>query len=556
MRAQLDQQWPLTGHLGDKFRRDPVRRWKAGPDGSCVITGSLNLRSYAGVLSFGIDGTPFTVEAEVACRKLNYFREFKTLLTQVAEELTELLLQHEAPTSIEFSLNDRPSVLETAAIVVLRQIMQKGNLPYAIDRILARPHSRLKTTSETSEAPAAESISVDTIPEAIGDLHFRRGRSVNGPFRGLVPQALPAEEFEENFDTPENRYVLSFLQAVANLSRRLASHLASSGRTAARECVTWGGQIEEFLDAPLWRQVGVLTSASQSSPVLQRRDGYRDILRFDLQLRLGLSLNWDQARMLADGLRGDIRPVSELYEYWCYLTLRRVIYDLCGGEEIGPGVLHLSSNGFDVNLRRGKQSRIKFKFSRAGSPPLNIFLFYNRRFVRPKNSASGWNGSYTTPFHPDFSVLVRRDGDTASHWLHFDAKYRTDANIFFHPQSVEEVLEDGETDEMGYVGELQRAHRRDDLFKMHTYRDGILGSRGSYILFPGDAVAKEQINVRHPSFFDGEAHVQVPSVGAFALTPGASQSQEEVLKCFLRGVLHLLSESAGYAEEYGFSPAP
>jgi len=36
-------------------------------------------------------------------------------------------------------------------------------------------------------------------------------------------------------------------------------------------------------------------------------------------------------------------------------------------------------------------------------------------------------------------------------------------------------------DEVGYEQEILRLHRREDLFKMHTYRDGILSTRGAYI---------------------------------------------------------------------------
>jgi len=35
-------------------------------------------------------------------------------------------------------------------------------------------------------------------------------------------------------------------------------------------------------------------------------------------------------------------------------------------------------------------------------------------------------------------------------------------------------------DEVGYEQEILRLHRREDLFKMHTYRDGILSTRGAY----------------------------------------------------------------------------
>jgi uncharacterized protein len=53
-----------------------------------------------------------------------------------------------------------------------------------------------------------------------------------------------------------------------------------------------------------------------------------------------------------------------------------------------------------------------------------------------------------------------------------------------------EGADDGsDDDELGYEqGNLSPASS-EDLFKMHTYRDGILSTRGPYILFPGDAAS-------------------------------------------------------------------
>jgi uncharacterized protein len=72
------------------------------------------------------------------------------------------------------------------------------------------------------------------------------------------------------------------------------------------------------------------------------------------------------------------------------------------------------------------------------------------------------------------------------HWLHFDAKYRLEAievsQLFIAPdEHGDELGENGGEDEE----ELARIYRQDDLFKMHTCRDGILSSRSAYILFPG-----------------------------------------------------------------------
>ena len=92
---------------------------------------------------------------------------------------------------------------------------------------------------------------------------------------------------------------------------------------------------------------------------------------------------------------------------------------------------------------------------------------------------------------------------------------------------------------------------------MHTYRDGILSSRGAYIFFPGDGVgtrlegSQKNLFVRHPSAFSGTTEYLFPSVGAFDLCPGRDTAQLPVIREFLRGILEAVYAGKPYQEEVG-----
>jgi uncharacterized protein len=145
------------------------------------------------------------------------------------------------------------------------------------------------------------------------------------------------------------------------------------------------------------------------------------------------------------------------------------------------------------------------------------------------------------------------------HWLHFDAKYRLEpaelAQVLH--DSGDDFLADEDDDEIGYEQEISRLHRREDLFKMHTYRDGILSTRGAYILFPGDGTGMrmegktQNFFIRHPSAFRGPAIHKFPSVGAFDLCPGRNETQLPALKAFLSEVLDEIAAGNPYQEEQG-----
>src|SRR5205807_2548341 len=99
---------------------------------------------------------------------------------------------------------------------------------------------------------------------------------------------------------------------------------------------------------------------------------------------------------------------------------------------------------------------------------------------------------------PDCSERIRPDGSTPSRvstqelevWLHFDAKYRVD-NLLAQLTSAPD------SDEMSRDSMTSGGAKRDDLLKMHAYRDAISRTAGAYVLYPG----LEILNIRrHPGF--------------------------------------------------------
>lgn len=548
--------WPLAPRLANAFAPDPPRRWKE-VDGHAVVTGQLRLRSQAGVLDLGpVFGGE--LRAEVACRKLRYFEEFKELLDSLADKAAELLLSYDSPVSLSFQQDDELARNEAALHFVLRHVMSASKLPASLEEILADPHGQMR--ERIDHAHISEILEAD--PELLADGldHFDLGRG--GPlarlFRGYTPSMLPQRESFESRDTPENRYAKAFLEHCSLLARRIEGGMLRRGRKAsAREARAWSAALDDALQHSMWREVGPLTQIPTNSQTLLRKRGYKDLLRYDLSLRMSLELAWKQGAEIADGLVGDIRPVNQIYEYWCFFALREILLTLCA--EVGGGnFVKVSPDGLRVQLGKGRQSECRFEFTSAAGDKALLSLFYNRRFVRPGAPRTAWEGSYTSSFDPDFSVRIAREGaDAVAHWLHFDAKYRLQreqTEDLFRSVGVEEQ----DLPAADYSEELSRVHKQEDLYKMHTYRDGILGSRGAYVLFPGDGQGGDETPprpnffVRHPSAFGGGAAHKVPSIGAFALSPGGGPSQAQAIRNLLAAALASILAANPYEEEKAY----
>ncbi|MGL6436439.1 DUF2357 domain-containing protein [Aeromonas caviae] len=558
--------WPFGLRLASAFTREPVKRWREVEIGGyqyTIVTGQLRLRSQAGVLNLGTE-LGGNLRAEVVCRKLQYFGEFKSLLDALAEKATELLLAYDTPVSLPFGLSQEHTENDAALHFILRYVMSPGQLPTAIAEVLNTPHARLVERLEVTSIEEIEEGQADLVCDHIDVSSLGQGGPLARFFGGYTPYELPQMGLFESRDTPENRYTKALLEHCRLLVQRLEVRMRARRRKAAeREAKTWGLQLDELLLHHLWREVGPLRQIPTNSQAMLRRSGYKELFRLDTALRLSLDLAWLHGAELADGIVGDSRPINQIYEYWCFFVLREVLQSLCT-EISGGDFLVVSSDGLRIQLAKGRRSECRFEFVSDDGERLQVSLFYNRRFVRPRTPHAEWSGSYTASFNPDYSIVIRTPSG-ASHWLHFDAKYRLErqeAEAMF--ESDDEYEGTGATGGASdYEAELVRVHKQDDLFKMHTYRDGILSTRGAYVLFPGDGVGGKtnqpdpNFFVRHPSALGGSPTQFVPSVGAFPLTPEATRVQVEAIRELLRLTLESASTNELYAEErawFGSSP--
>lgn len=554
-RCKANPAWPFEDRVASVFTREPPRRWRQ-EDGKTVITGQIRLRSHAGVLNlspvFGGD-----LLAEVACRKLRYFEEFKRLLDELAEKAAELLLSYDSPVSLNFQTTDGLAVNEAALHFLMRHVMSRARLPTSIEEIVERPHARLVERIESTSIGEILEADPELVADGLDYAELRAGGPLARLFRGFTPASLPQREIYESRDTPENRYAKAFLEHCSLVARRLEGALDAQGRrVSAREARAWAVSIDEALQHGMWREVGPLTQIPANSQTLLRKRGYKDLLRYDLSLRMGMELAWNEAAQLSDGLSGDIRPVNQIYEYWCFFCLREILLSLCA--EVGGGnFLTVSKDGLKVRLAKGARSECRFEFTGTSGARVRVSLFFNRRFRRPKSPQSAWEGSYTAFFDPDFSIrLTKVAADAPSHWLHFDAKYRLERQL---SETLFEDPPDGEPDAgaADYEAEVARVHKLEDLFKMHTYRDGILDTRGAYVLFPGDGVGgivslpKPNLFVRNPAAFGGCCSHRIPSVGAFDLAPGGDAVQTQAIASLLAIALEAVAGPAAYEEERG-----
>ena len=118
---------------------------------------------------------------------------------------------------------------------------------------------------------------------------------------------------------------------------------------------------------------------------------------------------------------------------------------------------------------------------------------YKCPFKPSKTYENGDFSIYSEKLDPDYTIKLEYNGTTK--FIQFDAKYR---------------LKDG-------------TYIKEDIYKMHTYKDAINDTLGAYILYPGENKPK----------IHSETDGDFGSVGAFSLKPGTTANNKKEIKEFI-----------------------
>ncbi len=519
-------------------------------DDSSGRSGRLHTRQNVGdVLVSAIsdsDGSVASGALLVKAVKLEHEREYQHMLREIADLAAEAVLQGFAPASTSFEISpSRAPRLLYQQFAILQARLADEELVDAIAEVVHRPQR--DWVRETEWRPPGRPLRGGRDVARALTTHGRRVplRTPVGALKSL-PSSIASYRGEETVDTTPNRFVKFALSRWRELAEQLGDILSSRGGAAygVRGLAAVGGVVEtldEILSGPFFRDVGHLQELPTANQVLLKREGYRQIFSTFALIESSLDLQLE----LEDAIHPSQRNVASLYEYWTFLKLVDVIGEACGDPEASLRLFQQNGDGLSLGLKRGKESRLRWRISVAGRG-LTVCVYFNRSFRATDESEP--DGSWSRAMVPDASVLVRpeagrtrveneRDLDV---WLHFDAKYKLDWSSyqFERAASEQEELQTalGEEEQ-----ERQASSRRDDLLKMHAYRDAIRRSAGAYVLFPGT-----------PGALEFRQYVElIPGLGAFPLRPG-DDSGAAALRRFIADVLLHAADQATAEERHRF----
>ena len=479
------------------------------------------------------------VELESTSVKMEYRADYRRMLTDLAEKSAELLMSSEEFVFQKYGVDysaDAETLYQQFAFA--KSLIVSDNFDAAIAKICSSPIRAMRSEMESVPMTRLRHLSGRDVRRfASADNRMKLPPRHSFTMRtGIpsVPCTLSSDVRKETADVPENRFVKFALEGFLDFLRDI-SILPQASTSLREEASALADTLEHRLNDPLFRELSRLDRMPLSSPALQRREGYREILRAWLMFESAAKLAWSGGEDVYDGGK---RNVATLYEYWAFFKLLDIVSGVFDMEKKDLDQLIVSDKGrLELSLRQGKSMVFRGRYApRDGSRELKIQFTYNKTFRFVDNIER--QGSWTVDMRPDYTLSIwpwpyariedAEKIDAVVH-IHFDAKYKIDKflEIFGDTPSGAQASEAADAALNKIRDEEARGeYKRGDLLKMHSYNDAIRRTYGSYILYPGD---KDDPKRRYREI--------IPGIGAFKLRPGNDEPDGAgAIKTFIRKV--------------------
>src|SRR6056297_2654497 len=507
-------------------------------------TGRLSPNIYVGTIQIDILNSEQeksgTVELEVQSRKTDYRTEYRFMLEEITEKCTDLLMQYTSPANQPFDVDhdEDPKTLYQR-FAFLKSVLGSEEFWTAVHRVTTNPVTAWMQTDEHRDIRSVRRMTRNIVRQLAGSSNRVPLNEGHGLYKHMdsVPEKVITRGKVDSVDTPENRFIKYALETFMNLCGDFKSASKNHSRLH-KEAEFLEEELEETLTHALFQKISRPATLPLNSPVLQRKEGYREILRVWLMINLAARLTWKGGENV---YKGGKRDVATLYEYWLFFRLTNLLENIFDINAMKTDDLIEETNDkLGLKLRQGKYLPLNGTFE-TESRKLHVQFSFNKTFGGDKEYPEG--GSWTRQMRPDYTLSIWPDGlsemeaehqELITH-LHFDAKYKVDSLSKLFGQEDENLDKEKEEQNKG-------TYKRADLLKMHSYRDAIRRTAGAYILYPGGDGKKDWRGF----------HEIVPGLGAFTLKPNRQNDGSEDLREFLKDVIQHFLNRTSQREKYTY----
>ena len=529
----------ILGDIGENIIQQHKRTANLGTIAPNIFVGTLSIP----LLHRNTSEELCKIEFEVKSVKSGYRNDYRDMLELITEKCTDLLLQANSPVSQHFEIDytkDSQTLYQKFAFI--KSVIGTDEFAEAVHRIVTAPVTKWTETTDEKDIRNARRFSNANIKELLKgsrrtnlpETHYLRRYGIE-----TLPERVTTIRKTDSVDTHDNRFIKhaleNFLKFCTDINNKAKEFAHKKMETESAVMIR---ELESQLHHTIFKDILRPTTLKLNSPVLQRKEGYREVLRVWLMFDLAAKLIWKGGDDIYSGGKKDI---ATLYEYWLFFKLLELFQSIFEIESKDiSDLIKETPDGLNLQIKQGKLTALKGVYD-SGSRKLNIRFNYNRSFSGKK--AYPDSGSWTTTLRPDYTLSFWPHGiseDEAEKQelivhVHFDAKYKIANLTDFLEQNTENDLD------LEKAENRKGIYKNADLLKMHSYKDAIRRTGGAYVLYPGD----KSINQRG-------FHEIIPGLGAFPVKPSKTDSGIGHLKAFIIEIIEHFLNRASQREKIAY----
>lgn len=510
--------------------------------------GTLRTGIYVGSLSLAIRDMAkgrevAKVRLEIKSVKAEYRTDYRKMLEDITAYYTDLVLTQGSPVTQKLEIdNDTPPQTLYQRYAFVRSIVESLAFQEAIRKIISNPVRKWEediVERNVSNVKRLSRRNMHEIATSRDRIPVQNGAELGLP-HGLhsVPRTLTVVYKRDTLNNQENQFVKFVLRSFSSFCSELRSKKNAGDRLKAEIDKTMD-LLNSHLNTIFFKQISLPSQINLNSPVLQRKEGYREVLQAWLMFDLAAKLSWKGGDNVYEAGK---RNVAVLYEYWVFFKLLEVVSRVF---DISPvsinNLVKTDADKINLEIQQGRMTMIEGLYD-AGSRKFNVRFYYNRTFAHTREGDElHKSGSWTMNMRPDYTLSIwpgeismeQAEREDLIVHIHFDAKYRLDRiDLGLDDSTNEEQISDALLNEK--KEQEEGVYKRADLLKMHAYKDAIRRTSGAYIIYPGTV----------QSCLRG-FHEIIPGLGAFCLTPSNYDEELITLQVFLLKIVeHMLDRTS------------
>ena len=531
---------------------------------SSASRGIIAPGNFVGTLELNIIGPEedFKYHLEVLATKFDttddydksYRENYRSMVEDITEKCTELLMQSNSPVNQYFEPNftkDNKTIYQKFSFV--KSVINKDEFEESLLKIFSAPKTNWINKEERVDIRSLKKITNKNLQEIIRG-NNRIPLPTNHNLRTVsklksIPSKVNSYKQEPSLDNPENRFIKHSLQEYLQFCENCSSAFLDDSKDK-KEADFLVKKLENFLNHSFFKDISRPTTLKLNSPTLQRKGGYRQLLKSWLMFDLASKLIWTKDED-DDVYEAGKRDIATLYEYWLFFVLYDLfktkfgLQELTHNDEPYNHLFETTKNGLNLIIKSGHHTALQGN-KIIKNRDLTFKFSFNRTFSGNKDNYPK-AGSWTTSMRPDYTLSVwpRELGERKAEieeqivHIHFDAKYKVQQFTIDSNETKTDLTEEEKVNQRIKLNKLKiqeqaGIYKNADILKMHAYKDAIRRTGGAYILYPGT----KQTN------FKG-FHELIPGLGAFSVNPKNEKVNVTDLSNFIDEVLdHLVNRAS------------